>query len=47
MLEVKKDRIIEINKQIKKCIRCGNWSFKKQLDNEKKDLEKEINKVEG
>lgn len=38
MLEVKKDRLLEINKQIKKCIKYGNWDFKKQLDVEKKDL---------
>lgn len=38
MLEVKKDRIVEINKSIKKCIKCGNWSYKKELDKEKKDL---------
>lgn len=47
MLEVKKDRVKEIDKQIKKCFKCGNWSYKKQLDIEKKVLLKEIKDIES
>ena len=47
MLEVKKDRLIEVNKQIRKCIKYGNWDFKKELDKEKKILLQEIKDIES
>ena len=47
MLEIKKDRLIEVNKQIRKCIKYGNWDFKKELDKEKKILLQEIKDIES
>lgn len=47
MLEVKKDRVKEIDKQIKKCFKFGNWSYKKQLDIEKEVLLEEIKDIES
>lgn len=47
MLEVKKDRLIEINKQIRKCIAYGNWSYKKELESEQRELLLEVKDIES
>lgn len=46
MLEVKKDRIVEIDKQIKKCIKRTSWFEKGFLVKEKKCLLQEIKDIE-
>lgn len=47
MLEIKKDRLKEINNQIKKAFKTKYAVNLKSLYDEKKDLEKEIKKMEG
>jgi hypothetical protein len=46
MLEVKKDRLKEIDKQIKKCVRRQNWNEKNILLREIETLKEEIKLME-
>lgn len=47
MLEVKKDRLKEIDKQIKKCVRNQNWNEKNILLHEIETLKEEIKIMEA
>jgi Tfp pilus assembly protein PilO len=47
MLEVKKDRLKEIDKQIKKTFKCKYAINLKPLYDEKKDLKSQIQKMEA
>jgi hypothetical protein len=47
MLEVKKDRVKEIDKQIKICIKRKSWFECGFLDSEKKTLLQEIKDIES
>ena len=46
MLEVEKDRLNEIDKQIKKAIRSENWNMKKYLEADRKKVIARINHIE-
>lgn len=47
MLEVKKDRVKEIDIQIKRCNMIGNWILKSILRGEKQTLLQEIKDIEN
>ena len=47
MLEIKKDRIVEIDKQIKKAFKCKYAINLKDLYDEKKILKQEIKDIES
>lgn len=46
ILEFYKERIETINKDIRKCVRLKDWSKKRTLDFEKKQISAEIIKIE-
>jgi hypothetical protein len=47
MLKVKKDRLKEVDKQIKKCIKRSYWTLKSILQDEKQTLLREIKELES
>lgn len=47
MLKIKKDRLLEIKKQVTKYKKSKNWSIVNELMIEQKQLESEIRHMEG
>ncbi|WP_242663251.1 hypothetical protein [Clostridium botulinum] len=45
-LEIKKDRLKEIDLQIKKAVKLKNWNMVNKLKSEKKDLIIDIQKIQ-